>query len=111
MRLFFDRSTEPRYVNALAQEPWTTTVWCDSRFPQTAPDRDLAEFAQDNGYVVFARDDDFFKLVRHQYNCGLLYFRKGKSTAPGDIVTAVERVSNAYPDHTKIEEGLPGNWI
>jgi hypothetical protein len=61
--------------------------------------------------IIFTRDDDFFKLVRARYNCGLLFFRKGKGTTPGGIVEAVDTIRTAYTDHDTIEEGLPGTWI
>ena len=90
---------------------WATTEFADDQFAQTAPDSRLARYATDNGMIIFTRDDDFFKLVRARYNCGLLFFRKGKGTTPGGIVEAVDTIRTAYTDHDTIEEGLPGTWI
>ncbi|MEF8887215.1 MAG: DUF5615 family PIN-like protein [Haloarculaceae archaeon] len=111
MNILFDRNTEPRYINAIATEPWANTEFADDHLSQTASDPKLAQYAETNDMVLFTRDADFFKLVRDQYDCGLLYFRKGKRTTPGDIVLAVERIRDAYANHDNIEEGLPGNWV
>ena len=108
MDIFFDRSTEPRYIEALDSGPWATTEFADDQFAQTAPDSRLVRYAADNGMVIFIRDSDFFKLVRARYNCALLFFTKGKGTTPGDIVEAVDKIRTAYTDHDTIEEGLPG---
>ena len=37
MRILFDRNVEPRFINAIEQEPWTTTEHVDNHFSQTAP--------------------------------------------------------------------------
>jgi hypothetical protein len=111
MQVFFDRSVEPRYVRAIAQRPWASIETADAQFPQTASDTTLAQYAEDNGMVVFARDDDFFKLVREAYDCGLLFLHKRKAESPADVAEAVARIRSAYSDHSEIEESAPGQWI
>lgn len=111
MQIFFDRSVEPRYVRAIAQRPWASIETADAQFPQTASDTTLAQYAEDNGIVMFALDDDFFKLVRQAYDCGLLFLHKRKAESPADVAEAVARIRAAYSDHSEIEESVPGQWI
>ena len=58
MDIFFDRSTELRYIEALDSEPWATTESADDQFAQTAPDSRLARYAADHGMIIFIGDDD-----------------------------------------------------
>jgi len=111
MRIFFDRNVEPRYIQALEQKDWSYTAFADDHFSQSAGDSNLAQYAEKRNLVVFTRDSDFFELVRHHYDCGLLYFHKRHTTSPSDIVSAVDKIRNQYSDFSQIEEGLPGRWV
>ena len=111
MRIFFDRSVEPRYVRAIARRPWATIETADAQFPQTASDATLAQYAEDNAMIVFARDDDFFKLVREEYDCGLLFLHKRRAESPADVAEAVAKIRSAYSDHSEIEESVPSQWV
>ena len=59
MDIFFDRSTEPRDIEALDAESWATTEFADDQFARTAPDSCLPWYAADNSTVTFTLDDGF----------------------------------------------------
>lgn len=61
--------------------------------------------------VVFARDDDFFRLIRKEYDCGLLFLHKRRAESPADVAEAVAKIRSAYSDHSEIEESVPGQWV
>ena len=109
MRILFDQNVEPKYIEALEREHWTTTDHCGNHFPDDAPDADIADFAEANDWVVFTRDDDFFRIAS-QRDCGLLFFHKQHNPQPATIAAKVEKISNAYSNHDNIREGLPGTW-
>ena len=109
MRVLFDRSVEPRFIHALESTPWATVTRSVDHFPPDAPDEDIMDWAETNNWVVFTRDDDFFRLAR-QGNCGLLFLHKRRDPNPGTIADAVAKINDAYTDHKNIEEGLPGKW-
>ncbi len=111
MRVLFDRNVEPRYIDAIGAENWSVTERAADCLPETAPDRRVARYAEDHDMVVFTRDDDFFRLLRDRYRCGLLFFHQKHATSPAQIVTAVDNIRRSYTDYTEIEEGLPGNWV
>lgn len=110
MRILFDRNVEPRYIAAIASRSGMSVTRVDDRLPQTAPDRTIAALAERENWVVFSRDDDFFKKACHR-EIGLLFFSKQHNTRASEIATAVERIDDAYNDHTEIKEGLPGQWV
>jgi hypothetical protein len=109
MRILFDRNVEPRFVHAIESTPWATVTRSEDHFPPDAPDEDITDWAEANDWVIFTRDNDFFRLARDS-DCGLLFLHKRRDPNPGTIADAVARIDAAYTDHEDIEEGLPGNW-
>jgi hypothetical protein len=111
MRILFDRNVEPRYIDAIAATEWAVTERVDDHFAQTAPDRRVARYAEEHDMVVLTRDDDFFRLVRGRYDCGLLFFHQKHATNPSHLVAAIDNIRTSYTGYSEIEEGLPGNWV
>ena len=106
MRILFDRNVEPRFIHAIDQESWTTTDHVDNHFSQTAPDSDLADFAEDRGWVLFTRDAPFFGRSKAR-KCGFLLLHQSRDPSPGTVVASIRRIRDSYPDHTNIYESVP----
>lgn len=106
MRILFERNIANKYTDALAAEQWTTVTNCDDHLKSNALDKDIAEFARRNDWVVMTIDDDFFKFP----NIGIMLLHQTENPNVGDVVDAVESIANAYSDHSKIKEPVPGRW-
>ena len=111
MRILFDRNTPGRYIDAIAKRPWSTVERSEDLLSKTAPDSDIADLAERDGWVVFTRDERFFKQMKDHRNCGSLFFKMGRNDRAGEIADAVENIKNAYPDESSIACGLPGGWV
>jgi predicted nuclease of predicted toxin-antitoxin system len=109
MRLLFDRNVEPKYIEPLASESWTTTAHVDDHFSQTASDATIADFAEANEWVLFSRDRPFFTIAATR-NCGFLLLDKAREPSPSRVVRAVKAIRSAYDDHRTIRESIPGGW-
>ncbi len=101
MQILFDRNVEPRYITAIDSISGITVERADDRLPQTAPDNQIADLAAHESWVVFTRDDDFFKEVRER-EIGLLFFSKRQTTSADEIAAAAERIADAYSTSTQI---------
>jgi predicted nuclease of predicted toxin-antitoxin system len=110
MRLLFDRNVEPRYIDCLADEGWTTIAHVDDHFPQTAADASIAAFAEAHEWVLFSRDRPFFTIAATR-NCGFLLLDKSRDPSPETVVQAVAAIMTAYDDHRTIMESIPEGWI
>ena len=109
MRLLFDRNVEPKYIEPLASESWTTTMHVDEHFSQTAADARIADFAEANAWVLFSRDRPFFTIAATR-DCGFLLLDKARDPSPTTVVRAVAAIKSAYDDHRTIEESIPVGW-
>jgi len=64
MRLLCEAHIPTSYKNALSSESWTTVEDCDSIFASGTNDAVIANYAEQNDYVIFTRDAPFFKDIR-----------------------------------------------
>lgn len=110
MRVLFDRNTPGKYANAIAQRPWSTVEQTDNILPKTAPDSDIADHAEQNDWVVFTRDEQFFRELKQNRACGTLYFKMGRNETPGTIADAVASINSTYQNQSNVACGLPGPW-
>jgi uncharacterized protein with PIN domain len=106
MRILFDRNVEPRFIQAIDQEPWTTVDHVDNHFSSTTPDSDLADFAEANDWILFARDAPFFGRAKTR-NCGFLLLHQKRDPAPGTVVDSIRRIRDSYSDCSNIYESIP----
>jgi predicted nuclease of predicted toxin-antitoxin system len=106
MRILFDRNVEPKFIQAIDQEPWTTTDPVDNHFPQTADDSDLADFAEANDWVLFTRDEPFFGRSKRR-NCGFILLHQKRNPRPGAVVDTLRQIRDTYSDYSNIYEGVP----
>ena len=106
MRILFDRNVEPRFIQAIEQEPWTTVEHVDNHFSQTAADSDLADFAEDGDWVIFTRDEPFFGRSKPR-DCGFILLHQKHDPAPGVIVDTLRRIRESYSDYSNVRESVP----
>ena len=74
MRILVDQNAPRKYVEALRRD---------------ATDAEIAQFAENNGWVVFTNDDDFFVAGGDH---GLILYDQIEDPAPGNVVAAVEGI-------------------
>ena len=111
MRILFDRNTPGAYIDAIEQRSWSTVECTDNLLPKDADDSRIADIAERNDWVVFTRDEQFFRELKNNRNCGALFFKMGRNDRASKIADAVERIESAYPDQSGIACGLPGGWV
>ncbi|QIO25129.1 DUF5615 family PIN-like protein [Haloarcula sp. JP-L23] len=108
MRILCDQNAPAKYVAALQRVDGITATTVDEVLRHDATDVEIARFAEDNGWVVFTNDDDFFVAGGDH---GLLLYDQVEDPASGDVVAAVEAISRAYQSHSEIVESVPGDWV
>jgi predicted nuclease of predicted toxin-antitoxin system len=108
MRLLCDQNVAAKYVQAFdrADDIAVTTV-ADELSPDATDDR-IAQFAEQEGWVVFTTDDDFFE---HADNCPVLIYSQLTDPSPGTVLDAVRAIDDAYESPAEITEAVPGNWV
>lgn len=107
MKLLCEHNVGQKYRNALAAIDGVTVEVYTDHLPADAPDTDIATFAEQNGYVILTRDEDFFAL---DPDCGVLFLDPNRSPRPGTVRRAIERIADAYADDRDIREPVPGRW-
>lgn len=107
IRILCDRSVLQRYVDALAQAEWIEMIQSEDVFPDDAPDQEISEYAAREGWVVFTEDDDFLGFA---HNRGVILYHHIERPLPGEVISAIREVAQAYDDHRQITEYVPGEW-
>lgn len=110
MQLLVEHHVGSPYTNALESMSGITVQRCQDVFPPRTPDGEIAEFAENRDWVIFTRDDDFFKLAQ-SYDCGLIFMHQKHDLSPGQVADAIERIGQLHSDPSGIETSLPGQWI
>ena len=108
MRILCDQNVPAKYVTVLRRTDGITTTTVDEILRHDATDVEIARFAEDNNWVVFTNDDDFFVAGGEH---GLLLYDQVENPVPGDVVAAVKAISRAYESDSEIVESVPGAWI
>ncbi|MFB6187846.1 MAG: hypothetical protein ABEI86_13405, partial [Halobacteriaceae archaeon] len=71
----------------------------------------IANYAEENDYVIFTRDAPFFKDIRDGvYQCGGLFLHMQQRHQASTIADAIKDIKTAYTDHSQIAENLQ-DWI
>jgi hypothetical protein len=73
-----------------------------------ATDAEIAAYAEENQWVVFTNDDDFFVAGGDH---DLLLYDQLEDPRPGDIVQAVQQIEQVYSGSSSIVESVPGEWV
>lgn len=94
IQILIDMNLSPSWVSVLEEAEWSATHWSAIGDPD-APDRNLMDWAEANGHVVFAHDLDFGALLAltHKTGPNVLQVR-GEDMLPdhmGDLVLAAIR--------------------
>jgi hypothetical protein len=108
MQLLCDQHVPTKYIRAFEAEPWLTVGTVRDHLTPDATDEKIAAFAADDGWVVFTNDADFY---RHDEIAGLVVYRQIEDPAPGDIVTSLRAIDDAYETHDDIVETVPHGWL
>jgi hypothetical protein len=108
MRILCDQNVPRKYLRALEEMPDITAASVADVLSHDAADADIVAFAETNGWVIFTSDEDFFPMSG---NCGLLVYDQLEDPTPGDVVTAIQRIRDAYESEADILETVPGNWV
>jgi hypothetical protein len=104
VRVLWDRNVDDRYIETFRRTDWITVATVTEALAMDAVDPDISDYAAQNGWVVFSEDDDFLALDDDH---GLVLYHQHAKPAPGDVVRALRAISEAYADHSEIEEYVP----
>jgi hypothetical protein len=108
MRVLCDQNVPAKYVKVLEPIDGLTVSTVEDVLQHDATDTDIATFAEQNQWVVFTNDDDFFVAGGDH---GLLLYDQLEDPRPGDIVQAAQRIDQVYSDPNDIIESIPGEWV
>ena len=108
MRLLCDQNVPNKYFEAFDAADNLTVTTVATVLRHDATDAEIVAYAEEHDWVVFTNDDDFFVVGGDH---GLLLYDQLEDPVPGDVVTAVQRIGEAYRSQTEITESVPGNWI
>ena len=108
MRILCDQNIPTKYIEAFDNSDNITVTTVDSVLQHDAADKDIVAYAERHDWVVFTNDDDFFVVGGDH---GLLLYDQLDDPIPGDVVTAIQRISEAYHTQSEITESVPGNWV
>lgn len=108
MRILCDHNVAGKYRQAFEREDWLVVSTVAAELSPDAADEAIAAFASRRGWVVFTTDDDFYaQNVPH----GLVVYSQIEDPDPGDVLKAIEVITELYDSHDEIEEFVPNGWI
>jgi len=108
MRILCDQNVPAKYVDAFQSTDSLIVTTVKDALQHDATDTEIAAYAEQNQWVVFTNDDDFFIAGGDH---GLLLYDQLEDPRPGDIVQAVQRIEQTYTDPNDIVESIPGKWV
>jgi len=108
MRILCDQNVPRKYIEAFDNADNITVTTVDSVLQHDAADKDIVAYAERHDWVVFTNDDDFFVVGGDH---GLLLYDQLDDPIPGDVVTAIQRISESYHTQSEITASVPGNWV
>jgi hypothetical protein len=108
VRLLVDRNVDDQYTETFRRTDWITVATVTEVVAMDALDLEISEYAARNGWVVFSEDDDFLALDDDH---GLVLYHQREKPSPGDVVKALRTISEAYTDHSEVEEYVPSGWL
>jgi len=84
---------------------------CGDIFAPGTNDSVIANYAEQNEYVIFTRDAPFFKDIRDDvFRCGGLFLHMQQRYQASEIVDAIREIDAVYPDHMGIAENVR-DWL
>ena len=108
MRILCDQNVATRYCQAFDRVNWLVVSTVAAELSPDATDEAIADFASRCGWVVFTTDDDFYaQNVPH----GLVVYSQIEDPDPGDVLAAIEVITEVYDSHDEIEEFVPNGWL
>jgi len=108
MRILCDQNVPRKYFEGLERTDGITVTTVRDALEHDATDTEIAAYAEQNQWVVFTNDDDFFVAGGDH---GLLLYDQIEDPRPGDIVQAVQQIDRVYTDPSNIVESIPGDWV
>lgn len=108
MRLLLDQNVPEKYRSAFEGADGITVSTVREELRQDASDTQIAVFAEQDGWVVFTNDSDFFSEAG---DFGRLFYSQLEDPTPGDVVQALQAIAYAYDDDSEIVEKVPNRWI
>lgn len=107
MRILCDQHVPTKYVRALQDESWVTVSTVREELSADASDAEIAAFAEEDDWIVFTNDDDFYGLdVSH----GLVVYSQLEDPRPGVVVDALEAIDEAFATTTDVRAVVPDGW-
>jgi hypothetical protein len=111
MRLLLDAHIPTSFKRALTDESWTTVIDCSEIFAAGTNDPVIANYAEQNDYVIFTRDAPFFEDIRNGvYQCGGIFLHMQQRYQASAVVDAIAEVGAAYVEHSEIAENIH-DWM
>lgn len=108
MRLLCDHHVPTKYLRAFEHASEITATTVADELSPSASDGEIATLAEQNDWIVFTNDDDFFEQTA---SFGLLVYSQVEDPQPSDIVNAVIAIDRAYESNSEIIETVPDGWI
>jgi hypothetical protein len=107
-RVLIDENTSPRVAELLRGNGHEATH-VTTTLQAGVSDRDIADYAAENGCVVLTRDDDFL-LPEYRGDITVLYYSDDVADA-SEIADRVDRVSQYVPDPADLPQVTNiGSW-
>ena len=108
MRILADEHVPNRFVTALRSEGFDVVRAKDALY-ESAPDAEVLDYAEENGFVVLSEDRDFRGVeTRRASHAGILACNTRAKT--GNVVSAIRQVDDYADDLSGTVVHVPGNW-
>jgi hypothetical protein len=108
MRILCDHNVDEKYIDTFRDTEWITVTTVRDELTQEAKDPAISEYAAQNEWIVFTEDEDFHELPHVR---GVIYYNHIESPSPGDVVEAMQNITEGYDDYRYINEYVPNGWI
>lgn len=109
LRLLVDHNVDEKYTETFLRTDWIEAVRVSDELHPKATDREIANHAESDNWVVFAGDKGDFENINP--DCGFVIYHQIENPSPGDIVDAVEEITRSFNDHREIYAYVPNGWI
>lgn len=108
MRILADEHVPNRFVTALRSEGFDVVRAKDVLY-ESAPDAEVLDYAEKNGFVVLSEDRDFRGVeTRSEDHAGILACNTRAKT--GNVVSAIRTIDDYADDLSGTVVHVPGNW-
>ena len=105
LRLLADQNVDEKYTETfLRTDRITTTRVRDALHPE-ATDGEIATFAEDHDWIVFAGDKGDFENI--DPDCGVVIYHQTENPSPGTVVEALRRIEGSFATTTTSTHTCP----